>query len=52
MQYITSTIENCFRRFGCDGKGVYFPTKNEWMQAIKDSGYVMAENLFGSCKAI
>ncbi len=52
MQYATSTVENCFRRFGCDGINVYFPSREEWMQAIKDSGYVMAENLFEGCKAI
>lgn len=52
MQYVTSTIENCFRRFGSDGLNVYFPSKEEWMQAIKDSGYVVAENLFEGCKAI
>ena len=52
MQYVTSTIENCFRRFGADGSNVYFPSKNEWMQAIKDSGYVLAENLFDGCKAV
>lgn len=52
MQYVTSTIENCFRRFGGDGSNVYFPSQEEWMHAIKDSGYVIAENLFEGCKVI
>lgn len=52
MQYVTSTIENCLRKYGSDGQGVYFPTKVEWMQSIKDSGFVIAENLFDGCKAI
>lgn len=51
MQYVTSTIENCFRRFGCDGSNVYFPSKEEWIHAINDSGYIVAENLFDGCKA-
>lgn len=45
-------IQVCFRRFGSDGCNVYFPSKEEWMQAINDSGYVVAENLFQSCKAV
>lgn len=52
MQYVTSTIENCYRKFGADGKNVYFPTKIEWEQAIFDSGYAVAENLFNNCKAM
>lgn len=52
MQYVTSTIENCFRRYGADGNNIYFPTRNELMQSIKDSGFVVSENLFESCKAI
>jgi len=51
MQYVTSTIENCFRRFGTDGKNLNFPTKHEWYQAILDSGYIVAENLFESCNS-
>lgn len=49
MQYITSTIENCFRKFGCDGLNNYFPTRNELELAIKDSGYEEAEALTEMC---
>lgn len=52
MQYVTSTIENCLRKSGADGSNVYFPSREEWIQAIKDSGYIVAENLFEGCKAV
>nr|WP_294489186.1 ATP-binding protein [uncultured Anaerosporobacter sp.] len=52
MQYVTSTIENCLRKYGADGQNVYFPSKVEWMQSIKDTGYVIAENLFVNYKAM
>ncbi len=42
MMYVTSTIENCFRRFGSDGENLFFPTKEEWNQSIIDSGYIVA----------
>lgn len=46
MQYVTSTIENCLRKYGSEGYNVYLPTKENWMQSIEDSGYVKSENLF------
>lgn len=49
MMYITSTIENCFRRYGSDGDNLFFPSKEEWHQSIIDSGYMVAESLFESC---
>lgn len=52
MQYVTSTIENCYRKFGTDGKRLYFPSKTEWIESIADSGYVVAENLFESCTSL
>lgn len=52
MQYVTSTIENYLRKYGSEGYNVYFPSKEDWMQSIKDTGYVIAENLFVGFKAI
>lgn len=45
MQYFTLSIDNCLNTFGSDGKGVYWPSKMNWHEAIKSSGYVYSEIL-------
>ena len=45
MQYFTLSINNCLNIFGVDGKGVYWPNKVNWYEAIKSSGYVNSEIL-------
>lgn len=52
MQYVTSTIENCFRKYGADGLGMYFPTQDEWEKSILASGYLAAETISDMCTAI
>lgn len=43
MQYLTLTIDNCFRTFGIDGKGIQFPSNIHWVNSIKNSGYIESE---------
>lgn len=43
MQYFTLFIDNCMKVFGVNGKGIYWPSSNEWEESIKLCGYIEAE---------
>lgn len=43
MLYITLAIDNCFKIFGANGKGSYWPTLEDWDESIIRSGYIEAE---------
>lgn len=43
MQFISLTIEICLKKYGANGKGIYWPSMQEWNDAIKISGYVRSE---------
>lgn len=43
MQYFINLISYCLRTFGVYGKNIYFPDKNNWREAIIESGYIVAE---------
>lgn len=40
MLYLTLTIDNCFKKFGANGKGIYWPTQSDWDESIIASGYI------------
>lgn len=43
MEYLSITIDNALKIFGANGKGHYWPTDNDWREAIKKSGYIESE---------
>lgn len=43
MQYLTLTIEYALRNFGADGKELDWLNQNNWVEAVKNSGYIEAE---------
>lgn len=43
MQYLTSTIEYCLKKFGANGRNEEWLTKAHWKEALKKSGFIEAE---------
>lgn len=50
MQYITLSIENCLKKYGANGKGVFWPNMNHWRDSIDSSQYIAAEKCISSIK--
>lgn len=46
MQYFMNTVKYCFKKYGIHGKGIYFPDKAAWDDALKHSGYLAAERMY------
>lgn len=46
MQYLTLAIEYALKNYGVDGENLSSISKNQWIEAIKYSGYIESE-LFG-----
>ncbi|MCE5169694.1 hypothetical protein LQV63_10250 [Paenibacillus profundus] len=43
MQYLTLTVEYVLRRYGRNGADLEQLSKTQWKDAIKNSGYILAE---------
>jgi hypothetical protein len=43
MEYFTLTINYALRKFGADGSNINWISKNNWYEAIRNSGYIEAE---------
>ena len=43
MQFFTLFIDNCMKTFGVNGKGIYWPSSDEWEESIKLCGYIESE---------
>lgn len=45
MQYYMSALKYCLCEYGKCGKSIYFPDKEAWMDAVKNSGFIQSEML-------
>lgn len=43
MQYYMGAVKYCFCEYGKSGKSIYFPDKNSWKDAVRNSGFIQSE---------
>lgn len=47
MKYFMKAIICCLKTYGAYGKGIYFPDKKAWVEAVKNSGYLKSLQCIG-----
>lgn len=47
FKYFMKAVAYCLKNYGVYGKGIYFPDKSAWEDAVNDSGYLKSVECIG-----
>jgi hypothetical protein len=47
MKYFMKAVVYCLKTYGVHGKGIYFPDKSAWKDAVNNSGYLKSVECIG-----